>query len=245
MKTLKLIPVLFSLLLLAVLSISSNIADASTATALLPDLRVSNISTPGGLKKGTCSQIRVTITNSSMAAVSGSIPVILYISQNGQQPSSYVGYLQGGIGPNDNYGKSVWFKNVNIPSTGNVTIKALVNSDYQIQESAYNNNTKVIKAKVTQFCGQSTPAVTGAKLEITVYQNGSWNNGNYAAISGAKVTVTKNGQNFIGTTGSNGKYVFAAIPKGLVQIKVEKYGYQTVIQSYMMPTYYAKKNIGM
>jgi hypothetical protein len=100
----------------------------------------------------------------------------------------------------------------------------------------------VITAKVTKECGAAAPVAQGANLEMTIYQ-GAWHPSNYAGVSAASITVTKNGQNYTGTTGSNGKYTFASIPKGMVNIKVEKQGYQTVTQSYNMPTYTAKKNI--
>lgn len=242
MKTLKFFS---SVLTLFIFLFTTSVGHAGTGYAIKPDLRVSQISTPGGLKKGSCSKIRVTITNPGMAPAKGTIPVILYVSQSGYPPKSYVGYLQGGLGPNSNYGKSVWFNNVEIASTGTVTLKAFVNPDHQIQESVYNNNTKIIKAKVSQYCGGSSTPVQGAKLEVTVYEEGTWQYGSYSAIQGAKITVTKNGQTYTGYSGNNGKYVFSSIPKGMVQIKVQKYGYQTVIQNYNMPTYYAKKNIGL
>lgn len=119
--------------------------NSSGSYALLPDLQISQIATPGGLCKGNLNKVRVNITNSQMVAVKVKIPVILYVSQQGEQPSSYVGYLDGGIGPNSNYGQPVWFNNVVIPQTGKgVTLKAVVNPDQDIHESNYKNNTKII-----------------------------------------------------------------------------------------------------
>jgi hypothetical protein len=247
MKTLKLLSFIFGLAVVSLVTMSFRSAGTqSVSSALLPDLRVSAIATPGGLCQGNESKVRVSITNSQMIGVKQKIPVILYVSQQGEQPKSYVGYLEGGIGPNANSGQPVWFNNVAIPAVNkNVTLKAVVNPDQEIQESKYNNNTKIINAKVVKACGQAPTAVAGASLEMTVYKDGTWQAGNYQGIHSAQVTVTKSGQTYTGTTNNNGKYTFPAIPKGMVSIKVEKQGYQTVTQSYNMPTYPAKKNIGL
>ena len=217
----------------------------SEADVLLPDLRVSNISTPGGLKSGTCSKIRVTVTNSSMAAAKGNIPVILFVSQNGQQPSSYVGYVQGGLGPNANYGKPVWFSNVNIPATGNVTLKAVVNPDFDIQESVTNNNTKIIRARVSRSCGSTTQPAQGATLTVTAYVAGQWNYSNYTPVPGAHVTIVKSGQTYQATAGNNGKATFPSIPTGMCSITVTKPGYQTGTKSFMMSSYNNNTNVAM
>jgi hypothetical protein len=247
MKTLKILSFFFVVALVSLVTMSFTVTETNSESslALLPDLKVSAIATPGGLCKGNQNKVRVSITNSQMIGVSVNIPVILFVSQQGSQPSSYVGVLEGGIGPNANSGQPVWFSNVVIPDINRaVTLKAVVNPDQEVQESRYNNNTKIITAKVAKICGQTTP-VAGASLEMTIYKEGTWSGGNYQGLPGAVVTVTKSGQNYTGTTGNNGKYTFPSIPKGSVSIKVEKQGYTTVTQSYMMPTYTAKKNIGM
>jgi hypothetical protein len=251
MKTLRLFSIFFSqgLISMAAMSFTStDSADLNNAGAYapLPDLKVSQIATSGGLCKGNLNKVRVNVTNSQMISVKEKIAVILYVSQQGSQPSSYVGYLEKGIGPNDNSGQPVWFNNVVIPDINKkVTLKAVVNPDQKVQESNYNNNAKIINARVTKICDQAAPVAAGASLEMTVYKEGSWRGGNYQGISGALVTVNRSGQNYTGTTGYNGKYTFPSIPKGSVRIKVEKQGYLTVTQSYMMPFYPAKKNIGM
>ncbi len=248
MKTLKILSFFFAVVLVSLATMSFTVTETNTESslALLPDLRVSAIATPGGLCKGNENKVRVSITNSQMIGVKEKIPVILFVSQEGSQPSSYVGYLEKGIGPNANSGQPVWFNNVVVPDINkSVTLKAVVNPDQEIQESRYNNNTKIINARVTKICGQAAPVAAGANLEMTIYKEGTWSGGNYQGISGALVTVTKSGQNYTGTTNNNGKYTFPSIAKGSVSIKVEKQGYQTVTQSYMMPTYNAKKNIGM
>lgn len=234
-----------SVLTLFFLVLTSTLSTASPDHAILPDLRVSQISTPGGLKKGTCNKIRVTITNPSMGAAKGTIPVILYVSQQGQQPKSFVAYLQGGLGPNSNYGKTVWFQDVPIASTGTVTLKAFVNPDYQIQETVYNNNTKIVSAKVTQICGQTSPAPQGATLTITAFKEGQWNYGNYTPVAGAKVKIVKNGQTLIKYTGSNGKASFPGIPTGMLSITVTKTGYQTETRQFMMSSYDNNVNMEM
>jgi hypothetical protein len=235
-----------SIVAMSFTSSSTEVSSAGAELALLPDLRVSQISTPGGLCQGNLSKVRVSITNSQMAAVKVKIPVILYVSQQGQQPSSYVAYLEKGIGPNANYGQPVWFSNVTIPATGSrVTLRAVVNPDQEIQESAYNNNSKIVQARVTKVCGQTTQPPQGATLTVTAYEDGSWNFGNYQAVAGAAVTIVKNGQTYTGTTGSNGKASIANLPSGSCNITVTKPGYQTASRSYMMSSYNNNVNIAM
>lgn len=249
MKTLKLFSIFLSLVLISMAAMSFTSTDSVDVNnagthALLPDLKISQIATPGGLCQGNLSKVRVSITNSQMIGVKVKIPVILFVSQQGSQPKSYVGYLQGGIGPNSNYGQPVWFNNVVIPETGKtVTLKAVVNPDQEIQESVYNNNTKIIQARVSKVCGQTTP-VQGATLTVTAY-TGDWNFGNYTGVSGAVVTVVKSGQTYTGTTGSNGKATIPNLPTGMCNITVTKQGYQNGTKSFMMSSYPNNTNIAM
>jgi len=144
MKTISLFSVLFSLLIMPM----TGMAQAK------PDLRVSQIMTPGGLKQGDCNKVRVNVTNSQQAGVTGEIVVILFISQNGQQPTSYVQTFEN-IGPNDNYGQPVWFHNIPLGGTTTVTIRAKVNPDFLIEESVFNNNDKIKDFNVAGSCGSS------------------------------------------------------------------------------------------
>ncbi|NND08087.1 MAG: hypothetical protein HKN87_17035 [Saprospiraceae bacterium] len=215
-----------------------------------PDLKVSRISTPGGLCAGINNKVRVTVTNSQMAGVKKKIPVILFVLQNGQPTTSYVGHSTSGIGPNSNSGIPVYFKNVVVAKTGNVTLRAVVNPDQELLESVYNNNTKVQRVRVARRCNAAKPAVTGKKLTVTVYHSGSWQAGNYDPISGASVIVKKNGTTVgSGTTGSNGKVSIPNIPKGSVKFTIDKDGctaeYFNGINSYTMPGYDAKVNRAM
>ena len=265
MKTFKLLTVLLGLSAMAFMTMSFTSIDILTSNesdlleaAILPDLRVSAISTPGGLCKGNKSKVRVSITNSQMAGVKVDIPVILFISQNGYS-HSYVGKLKRGIGPRANSGQPVWFNDVVIDNTSQVTIKAVVNPDHEIHESVWNNNTKVVKVKVKGDCNQPTTQ-QAAKMIVTVYKSGTWSGGQGQPISGATVTVTKNGQNYSGTSGNNGKATINGVPKGSCKIRVIRSGYYQVGppsnqypdgvpypngQSYNMPTYEAKVNIAM
>lgn len=250
MKTLKLFSIFLSLVLISLAAMSFISTDSvnlnsSGSYALLPDLKVSQIATPGGLCKGNLSKVRVNVTNSQMIGVKEKIAVILYVSQQGSQPSSYVGYLEKGIGPNDNSGQPVWFNNVIIQETGQtVTLKAVVNPDQEIQESVYNNNTKIIQARVSKVCGQTTSTAQGATLTVTAY-TGMWNSGNYTAVPGASVTLVKSGQTFTGTTGSNGKATFPNLPTGMCDITVTKQGYQNGTKAFMMSSYPNNTNIAM
>jgi len=108
----------------------------------LPDLRISAISTPGGI----CNQqdVRVTVVNSQQVGVSESIPVILTVSQPPNQPFAVVGNLANGIGPNANSGRPLFFRDLNIDTNGGpITLKAHVNPDLEIQETVFNNNVRV------------------------------------------------------------------------------------------------------
>ena len=223
-------------------------SSALVLAALKPDLRVSAISTPGGLCVRPDNKVRVTITNSQMAAVKDKIPVTLFVSPAQGQPSSYLAYLEKGIGPNSNYGQPVWFNNVKLDYGGRVTLRAVVNIDKEIEESNYNNNDKIVKVNAKNNCGggNATTNVQGARLEVTAYVDGTWQAGNYQGINGATVQVIKNGQTYTpNNTTNNGKYIFDAIPKGMCKVRVQKQGYETVEQSYNMPTYTAKKNVGL
>ena len=234
-----------TLALIAIVAMSFSNPNSSKELAILPDLKVSAIATPGGLCKGNESKVRVSITNSQMAGVKVKIPVILYVSQNGERPSSYVGYLESGIGPNANSGQPVWFNNVVIPATNKtVTLKAVVNPDHEIEESAPNNNTKVITAKVTKACGQAPQPAQGATLTVTAYV-GPWNNSNYTGLPQAAVTIVKSGQTYTGTTGSNGKATFPNLPAGQCNITVVKQGYQNGTKVFNMSTYNNNTNVAM
>jgi hypothetical protein len=259
MKSLKLLTVLFALSVIGFMTMSFTFSDV-TATfdaglasgPLLPDLKVSAIATPGGLCKGNESKIRVSITNSQMAGVKVDIPVILFVSQNGYS-HSYVGKLKGGIGPNANSGQPVWFNNVVIDNTTPVTLKAVVNPDHEILESVANNNTKIVKVKVKGDCNQPTQQ-QAANMIVTVYKSGTWSGGQGQSISGATVTVKRNGQSYPSSYLGSGKYQVNGVPKGSCKIIVTKSGYYQVGpnnvpypngQSYNMPTYEAKVNIAM
>jgi hypothetical protein len=249
MKTLKIISSVFGLLAFALFAMSFTHSNSArlihSSSFALPDLRVSQIATPGGLCKGNESKVRVTITNSQAVGVRDKIAVILYVSQKGAKPSSYVGYLDSGIGPNSNYGQPVWFKNVIIPNTGSVTLKAVVNPDQEIQETVYNNNTKIIQAKVAKVCGQTPPPAQGATLTVTAYVDGQWNYSNYTPVSQASVTIVKSGQTYTGTTGSNGKATFPNLPSGTCNITVTRPGYQTATKVFTMSSYNNNTNVAM
>lgn len=253
MKTLKLLISMIGLFLVAFLIMSFTSADptpAMTGSALKPDLRVSTIVTPGGLCVRPNNKVRVNITNSQMAAVKDKIPVTLFVSPEQGQPSSYLAYLEKGIGPKDNYGKPVWFNNVKLDYGGKITLRAVVNIDKEIEESNLNNNDKIVKVNAKNDCGggnANTNNNQGARLEVTAYVDGSWQAGNYQGINGAIVTVVKNGQSYEpDDSTNNGKYIFNSIPKGMCKINITKQGYAPVYNhSYNMPTYTAKKNIPM
>lgn len=216
-------------------------------TNLKPDLKVSKITTVGGLCIGKTNKVRVTVVNSQMVGVKKKIPVILYVSVSGQSSSSYVGYLNSGIGPNNNSGLPVWFKEVNIPGSGTVTLKAIVNPDQEVVESVYNNNTKIVRARgATRSCsGTATPAA-GAKLTVNVIVPGSWQGTSGTGISGAIVLVKKynNSQTIASaTTNAYGRVVFSSIPKGMVKVVITKPGCTTISTGYNMPSYNAIKNL--
>ncbi|MCB0687540.1 MAG: carboxypeptidase regulatory-like domain-containing protein [Saprospiraceae bacterium] len=248
MKTFKLLCSFFGFFLFAMVIASFRYPSPTEMTALKPDLRVSAIVTPGGLCPRPNNKVRVNITNSQMAAVKEKIPVTLFVSPQQGQPSSYVAYLEKGIGPKNNYGQPVWFDNVKLDYGGRITLRAVVNIDKEIEETSYNNNDKLVKVNAKDNCGggNATTNTEGAKLEVTAYVDGTWSGGNYQGVNGAMVKVIKNGQSYNpDETSNNGKYIFNSVPKGMCKIRIQKQGYQTVEQSYNMPTYTAKKNIGL
>lgn len=214
---------------------------------LKPDLKVSKITTVGGICIGNKNKVRVTVVNTQMAAVKKKIPVILYVSVSGQPSSSYVGYLNSGIGPNNTSGLPVWFNNVNIPGSGTVTFKAIVNPDQDITESVYNNNTKIYRRRgATRSCTGSTTPPSGAKLTVNVIVPGSWQGTSGTGIPGAIVLIKKysNNQTIASkTTNSYGKAVFNSIPSGMVKITITKPGCTTIQTGYNMPSYTAIKNM--
>ena len=125
-----------------------------------PDLRISAIATPGGLCAGNENKVRVNVQNSSqLAGVRQKIPVILFVSQPPGQPTSYVGHLEQGIGPQSN--QPVWFHNVVVPNTGGATLKAVVNPDQEIEESNYTNNDRIQQVRVANVCGQASSPPPG------------------------------------------------------------------------------------
>lgn len=253
MKTFRFLLSFAGLFLLGFFVMSFNSVDPvpkSSELALKPDLRVSTIATPGGLCVRPNNKVRVNITNSQMAAVKDKIPVTLFVSPEKGQPSSYLAYLEKGIGPKDNYGKPVWFNNVKLDYGGKITLRAVVNIDKEIEESNLNNNDKISKVTAKDNCGGGNAYNNnnqGARLEVTAYVNGTWQGGNYQGVNGAIVTVVKNGQSYEpDDSTNNGKYIFNSIPKGMCKINITKQGYAPVYNhSYNMPTYTAKKNIPM
>ncbi|NND08086.1 MAG: hypothetical protein HKN87_17030 [Saprospiraceae bacterium] len=215
-----------------------------------PDLRVSRISTPGGLCAGIKNKVRVTVTNSQMAGVKKKIPVILFVVQNGQPTTSYVGHSTSGIGPNSNSGIPVYFNNVVVAKTGNVTLRAVVNPDQELLESVYNNNTRVQRVRVARRCNAAKPAVTGKNLTVTMYKSGTWYAGSGDPISGVQVKVRKNGSTIgTGTTAANGKVTIPNIPIGKVTFEITKNGcvaeYYNGYNSYGMPGYNTNVNRAM
>lgn len=232
--------------LLAVTAVLVALVPAVAQAQAKPDLRISSIRTPGGLCAGNENKVQVTVTNGSMAAVNQPISVILFVSQAGQQPTSYVGTLDAGIGPNDNYGKPVWFHNVVVPATGKVTLKATIPADQGILESNFGNNDRIQNANVTRVCGAAPPPPAGAALTVTVYKTGTWQAGQYTAISGAHVGVTCGGGFAAsGVTGANGKASMSSVPKGMCTINVSKAGCPSNSSGFNMPTYDTNRNVDL
>lgn len=219
-------------------AVLAGLAPAMALAPAKPDLRVSSIRTPGGLCAGNENKVQVSVTNTSLVGVQQPISVILFVSQDGQQPTSYVGTLPNGIGPNANYGQPVWFHNVVVPATGQVTLKATIPADQGILESDYTNNHRVRKVNVTRVCGAAPTPRPGASLTVTVYKTGTWRGGQYTAISGANVAVTCGGGfSASGTTGADGKTFFPSVPRGMCTINVAKAGCPPKSSSYLMSTY--------
>jgi hypothetical protein len=210
-----------------------------------PDLRVSRISTPGGLCVGNDGKVQVNIQNSSQQApVKETVPVKLTISQPPAPPTAHLAYIENGIGPNGN--QAAWFHNVPIAATGSVTLHAHVNPDLQIEESNYRNNDRRQTVTVTSVCGAPPPPPAGATLTVSVYQTGTWSGGQGQWIPGANVSVScgtvfsANGQ-----TGSNGKVSFPGTPKSppTCTISVSKPGCTSNSLGFGMPSYNTNRNV--
>jgi hypothetical protein len=225
------------------------VALAALATAPIeaqakPDLRISRISTPGGLCAGSDGKVQVNVNNSSqLAPARGTVVVKLTISQPPAQPTAHIAEIQNGVGPNGN--QAAWFHNVPIPATGTVTLHAVVNPDQAIEESNYGNNDKLQTANVTTVCGAPPPPPPGYTMTVTAYRAGTWQAGQYQAIAGADVSVTCGTFSANGQTGSNGKVAIAGVPKSPPNcaITVSKTGCTTnTLSSYKMPAYNASVN---
>ena len=209
-----------------------------------PDLTVSSISTPGGLCAGEPGKVRVTVTNGSMAGVIKPIPVKLVVSQSPFPNVFFEGFLSNGIGPNDNSGQPVWFNDVLVPSPGTATLKAQVNPDQQVEESNYNNNSR-IQTITVKDCNKKQPK--GANLTVTVYKPGPWQPRKYEAITAAKVEV-ECGPLFksSGETGSDGKVLIESVPQGPCTIRVSRKNCLFPnVMSYIMPSYNANVNMDL
>ena len=214
------------------------------------DLRISKVSTIGPAYKGSCNKVRAMVTNSQRVGVNKKIPVILFVSQGGAQPTSYLTYIKG-IGPSDNYGQPAVFKNVNFSGgNGKITLRAVVNPDQEILETVYHNNDRIQKINAPRrTCGGGGGHAGGGqgyKLKVYTYKQGTWNGqGSGQDVAGAYVKITKSGQHYTGTTDSQGYVTIPNIPKGMVNIKVSKNGCSDTSQkNYMMAAHnYGKVNM--
>ena len=193
--------------------LAATVLSTSALAAAKPDLKVSAIATPGGI----CSQnkVRVTVVNSQQAGVSDPIPVILTVSQPPNQPTAHVGTLENGIGPNANSGLPVWFHNIPVQANGGpVTLRAHVNPDLEVEESVYNNNTKV----VTVNCAPqiSTSLLAYWKVNLRDYLK--------RPLSGVLVSVA--GQQV--RTDKSGAAVFKGIKPGMQKMRIARKGCKTI-----------------
>jgi len=161
---------------------------------------------------GNENKVRVNVQNSSqLAGVRQKIPVILFVSQPPGQPTSYVGHLEQGIGPQGN--QPVWFHNVVVPNTGGATLRAVVNPDQEIEESNYTNNDRIQQVRVANVCGQASSPPPGYKMTVYVYKSGTWSAGSGQHVSNANVAITCGTFSGSGTTATNGTTQILNVPK--------------------------------
>lgn len=224
-----------------------NLLSASSVQAQAkPNLRVSAIATPGGLCAGNENKVRVSITNNSLAGVRESIPVILFVSQPPNQPTSYLAHLEKGIGPQTTTGQPVWFHDVVIPATGSVTLRAVVNPDQQIEESNYNDNDRIQNVRVTRTCGAAPEPPAGNTLTVYVFKSGTWSGQGFGQhVGGANVAVTCGTFSGSGTTGANGTVAIPNVPKSppICNIAVNKGPNCSGSGTKNMGTYATKVNV--
>ena len=246
MKNLKLIATALGFFALLIIGMSATTDAGDPASVSMemedywkPDFRVSRIATPGGLCQGSASKIRVTVTNSGMAGYRQDIPVTLFVSQPGAAPKSYLGKVRRGFAGRDNRGQSVWFHNVQIQNLNQVTMRAVVNHDKTIQETSFQNNSKLQRARVGKVCGAlSAPALAGKTLSVRVFDSPT-----SSPRTGLYVEMRKGSTVRNGNTGNNGTAQIQDVPKGRYNLIVKQGTAVLESRSYYMPTYNASLNI--
>lgn len=149
-----------------------------------PNLRVSDISTPGGICKKK--SIRVSIVNSSQTVGTNErIPVKITVKTPGKK-FTRVGYRNGGIAPNTKSGQPVSFKDLPIDTTADkIEITAHVNHNKAVNEGNYNDNKKTYMAN----CVPDTNQAGGGDSQCDLYAKISGSQPTLPGKSPAKLTI--------------------------------------------------------
>lgn len=129
------------------------VARGAGAAGDLPDLLVSQIATPGGLKVGDCNSIRATIRNSQPYGVSDPVEIQLRLVFADGRQGQYTTTLENGIGSNGNL--PAWFNGVSLPQ-GNVQMVVVADPEDTIAETEEMNNSRSLTRTVSESCDATT-----------------------------------------------------------------------------------------
>lgn len=221
----------------------------------LPNLKISQISTPGGIKVGNCNKIKLMIVNNQQVGVSEQIAIRVNIAQNGQVQTKTA--ILDGIGPNDNSGQPVWFDDIYYGPTGQISIVAYVNDDQNIHETSYSDNSKLktINApSASSACpGSTSPITTVAKadLKIQVIKKAgalTISNGRSTPLSRAYVELRSSSGQVVDkkTSDSKGYVLFKDVPANKsYKITAKRSGCTSYVNKYKMPNVDTKIELAM
>jgi hypothetical protein len=222
-----------------------------------PDLRVTAINTPGGLCRGKQNKVQATIQNSSqLAPVNTQVHVWLRVKSPQQGVDAIYQSTTSAIGPNGS--QPAWFKDIDLPKTGNYELMVTADPGNNIPEALESNNVLTINRSVQKDCNQApTPSQT-YPLTIRVYQHGTWSGGQGQWIAGASVILRKKYDTSFaplnGTTNAQGQVTFNVPGSTLYEFSTTKAGCQLVSASpaqpgstgvYQMATYAATRYLAL
>jgi hypothetical protein len=129
-----------------------------------PDLIISALTNPDGLRKGSCSRFEVTIENPQANGTSQTIAVRLQIHFSNGGDSQYLRTIDG-IGPKTS--RTVSFQGVDVPSYGAASYVVTVNPDATVPETVIDeHNSASGSATVVVPCAGSLPPATPRGFDL-------------------------------------------------------------------------------